>query len=140
MDYSEKLLDQLKQKGLYEAVIQHDLNTPLPFDDACFDAVICVGTLYQNQVRPLPALAQFVRVVKTGGLICFSLRLGIKDTEGYAEQMLQFVSEGSCEVVAEIGPFHGIVNEPEVNHKVFVYRRRDDRKSKRPDCAMCVCS
>ena len=45
--------------------------TYLPFDDDVFDAVLCVTVLcHRSIVNPAEAVAEMVRVVKPGGVVC----------------------------------------------------------------------
>jgi predicted TPR repeat methyltransferase len=73
LDYSADMLAQAKLKGVYQALLQRDLTRPLDIEDNHFDAVICVGTFTLGHVGP-DTISELVRITRTGGLICFTVR------------------------------------------------------------------
>ena len=73
LDYSAEMLAHAKLKGVYRDLLQRDLTKPLNIDDDQFDAVICVGTFTLGHVGP-DAISELVRITRTGGLICFTVR------------------------------------------------------------------
>jgi predicted TPR repeat methyltransferase len=73
LDYSEEMLEQAGAKGVYKELIQADLMGPLNLSNSIFDALISVGTFTLGHVGP-KALFELARVVKPGGLICFTVR------------------------------------------------------------------
>lgn len=72
-DYSPEMLARAKATNAYDQLRRVDLNEPLALPDDDFDAVVCAGTLTVGHVGP-GALAEFVRVVKPGGFVCFTVR------------------------------------------------------------------
>ena len=74
-DLSKKLLD-LVPEGYYQNLQQVDLNMPIKAENDQYGAVMCVGTFTFGHVKP-PALNEFVRITKNGGLICFTINEGI---------------------------------------------------------------
>ena len=72
-DYSESMLAEAQSKQCYQNLQQVDLNQPLDYETASYDAVICIGTFTLGHVQP-KALREMVRVTKTGGVICFTVR------------------------------------------------------------------
>lgn len=72
-DYSPAMLERAKRTGVYDQLRKVDLNDPLALPDDGFDAVVCAGTLTVGHVGP-EALTGFVRVVKPGGFVCFTVR------------------------------------------------------------------
>ena len=67
------MLDEAQAKGCYRALQQVDLNQPLQTAAGTYDAVICIGTFTLGHVQP-EALREMVRVTKSGGVICFTVR------------------------------------------------------------------
>ena len=73
VDYSQSMLDEAQAKGCYRALQQVDLNQPLQIAADSYDAVICIGTFTLGHVRP-EALHEMLRITKSGGQICFTVR------------------------------------------------------------------
>ncbi|XP_051890892.1 methyltransferase-like protein 27 isoform X2 [Pristis pectinata] len=75
MDGSEKMLKISESKGLYQK-LTHCLVTgekQLPIQEGTYDLVMIVGGLARQHL-PWDILPEMLRVTKTGGLICFTLR------------------------------------------------------------------
>ena len=90
-DLSQTLLD-LVPEGLYKSLEKVDLNKRINHDDNTFDAVMCVGTFTFGHVKP-PALDEFVRITKKGGLICFTINEGIHEEYGFDKKLEQLKNE-----------------------------------------------
>ena len=90
-DLSQTLLD-LVPEGLYKSLEKVDLNKRINHDDNNFDAVMCVGTFTFGHVKP-PALDEFVRITKKGGLICFTINEGIHEEYGFDKKLEQLKNE-----------------------------------------------
>ena len=90
-DLSQTLLD-LVPEGLYKSLEKVDLNKRINHDDNTFDAVMCVGTFTFGHVKP-PALDEFVRITKNGGLICFTINEGIHEEYGFDKKLEQLKNE-----------------------------------------------
>tara|TARA_B100001564_G_scaffold332734_1_gene319868 strand:+ start:387 stop:1013 length:627 start_codon:yes stop_codon:yes gene_type:complete len=84
-DLSQTLLDTVP-KDLYQKLTKVDLNQPIDTNDNLYDAVICVGTFTFGHVKP-KALDEFVRITKTGGLICFTINEGIHEEYGFDKKI-----------------------------------------------------
>ena len=90
-DLSQTLLD-LVPEGLYKSLEKVDLNKRINHEDNSFDAVMCVGTFTFGHVKP-PALDEFVRITKNGGLICFTINEGIHEEYGFDKKLEQLKNE-----------------------------------------------
>ena len=76
MDYSAGMLAVATSKGVYGRLLVADLTKELPradFPSATYDAVLCSGVFLQGHVGP-EALPELSRVLKPGGLLCFTVR------------------------------------------------------------------
>ena len=84
-DLSKKLLD-LVPKDLYQNLTKVDLNGKINIKNNTYDAVMCVGTFTFGHVKP-PALDEFIRITKNGGLICFTINEGIYEEYGFDKKI-----------------------------------------------------
>jgi len=84
-DLSQKLIDSIP-KNLYQNLIKVDLNKPITAQDNFYDAVMCVGTFTFGHVKP-QALDEFIRITKSGGLICFTINEGIYIDYGFEKKI-----------------------------------------------------
>ena len=73
VDLSPSSLEEAERRGVYTSVGIADLQQRLPFEDAAFDAVVCVGVLtYVPDVDS--CWREFCRVTRAGGLVVFTQR------------------------------------------------------------------
>lgn len=78
IDLSSISLEIARQLDIYNCLLTHDMQQPLPFAEDNFDALICVGVLtYIENSRSL--FKEFCRVVRPGGHIVFSHRSDLFD-------------------------------------------------------------
>lgn len=97
-DYSPEMLACAKATGAYDQLRRVDLNEPLALPDDDFDAVVCAGTLTVGHVGP-GALAEFVRVVKPGGHVCFTVREEAWQQDDYQGVIERLDASGAWEAV-----------------------------------------
>jgi ubiquinone/menaquinone biosynthesis C-methylase UbiE len=72
--------------GIYQALHNIDLNKPINFTDDFFDAVLCVGTFTFGHVKA-KALSEFTRIVKSGGIIGFTINEGVFLDYGFKSEL-----------------------------------------------------
>lgn len=99
------------------ARVVHDLNAEpiLPFQDACFDAVVCCVSV-DYLTRPVEVLAEVGRVLTAGApvVITFSNRcFPTKAVRGWLEQ----TDAGRCAVVVDYLRRAGGFTEPQVSRR-----------------------
>jgi len=95
-DLSKKLLD-LVPEGYYKNLQQVDLNMPIKAENDQYGAVMCVGTFTFGHVKP-PALNEFVRITKNGGLICFTINEGIYEEYGFDKKIKELTNNGQWKI------------------------------------------
>jgi ubiquinone/menaquinone biosynthesis C-methylase UbiE len=79
IDLSSTSLNIAEQLNVYNCLLTHDMQQPLPFSEDNFDALICVGVLtYIENSRSL--FKEFCRIVRPGGYIVFSQRSDLFDS------------------------------------------------------------
>jgi predicted TPR repeat methyltransferase len=96
IDYSPGMLEKAAEKGVYRELRRMNLNEPVDFATDNFDAVICVGTL--TYVEP-DCLAEFARIVRPGGLVCFSAQPKVHRERGFQERQDEMEKSGIWERV-----------------------------------------
>lgn len=126
VDISQVMLDVASAKRCYRSLAMADVDrlSVEAFPDDRYDCAVCVGTFTPNHVG-LAGLAETLRVVRPGGLLCFSLRDDfVADTDnGFHEELTRLVSAGKTKVVEVTSPE---VYTPEVSRDItfrcWVYR------------------
>ena len=96
-DLSQTLLDTIPN-GLYKKLDKVDLNLTIKSEENFYDAVMCVGTFTFGHVKP-NALDEFVRITKSGGLICFTINEGIHVEYGFDKKIEMLKNNNKWEEV-----------------------------------------
>lgn len=90
-DPSQALLNEAEKKGIYSHLFVDVLgpNHQVKVAGNTYDAAICVGVFTLNHVKAEGAMDEMARVVRPGGLICFTIREDVMfELEyGYEEKM-----------------------------------------------------
>ena len=84
-DIAAKLMNSIPA-GIYQELHNIDLNKPINFTDDFFDAVLCVGTFTFGHVKA-KALIEFTRIVKSGGIIGFTINEGVFLDHGFKSEL-----------------------------------------------------
>ena len=84
-DIAAKLMNSIPA-GIYQELHNIDLNKPINFTDDFFDAVLCVGTFTFGHVKA-KALSEFTRIVKSGGIIGFTINEGVFLDYGFKSEL-----------------------------------------------------
>ena len=84
-DIAAKLMHSIPA-GIYHELHNIDLNKPINFTDDFFDAVLCVGTFTFGHVKA-KALSEFTRIVKSGGIIGFTINEGVFLDHGFKSEL-----------------------------------------------------
>ena len=84
-DIAAKLMNAIPA-GIYHELHNIDLNKPINFTDDFFDAVLCVGTFTFGHVKA-KALSEFTRIVKSGGIIGFTINEGVFLDHGFKSEL-----------------------------------------------------
>ena len=84
-DIAAKLMNSIPA-GIYQELHNIDLNKPINFTDDFFDAVLCVGTFTFGHVKAR-ALGEFIRIVRSGGIIGFTINEGVFLDHGFKSEL-----------------------------------------------------
>jgi predicted TPR repeat methyltransferase len=98
LDLSEGMLDIARKTGAYEHLKIADLTRRLPIVDGTYDAVTCCGTFTHGHLGPEP-LAEFVRAVKTSGIVVATVLDSHWQEKGFEEEVERLRSDGQVEVM-----------------------------------------
>ena len=81
IDISQEMIDIAKQRD-YAQLFIGSLNVSLPCENNEYDAALCVGVFTHGHVGS-NRLDELVRIVKPGGIICFTVNEGVYDSYGF---------------------------------------------------------
>ncbi|KAH9903702.1 methyltransferase domain-containing protein [Xylariomycetidae sp. FL2044] len=98
VDLSPGMLDEARKRGVYQKLEVADLSQRLVFNDSSYSVVMCIGTMTQAHVGP-GVIAEFARIVKSGGLVVASVLESIWESGGYRAQVDGLVKEGKIELL-----------------------------------------
>lgn len=100
IDLSKGMLDIARKKNVYRNLKPADLSKPIELADGTYDVVVCVGTMTEGHVGPVPALQEFVRVLKAGGLVVATIKETVWAEDGYEAEVNRLKGAGSVMVVS----------------------------------------
>ena len=119
VDYSAGMLEIAAKKGIYRETVQADLGARTPFPDDAFDAVVTVGTTSQ---MPAESLREFVRLVRPGGRILFTVWLKPYVERGYAAIQRNLEAAGRLALSHKGEAFQALpTTEPGMWYEVWVF-------------------
>lgn len=100
IDISPGMLELAAKKDVYRNLQPADLSKAIAMTSDTYDVVVCVGTMTEGHVGPSPALGEFVRVTKGGGLVVATVKETIWCRGGYEAEVDRLASEGLVTVVS----------------------------------------
>jgi ubiquinone/menaquinone biosynthesis C-methylase UbiE len=98
LDISEGMLEVARKTGAYKDLRIADLTKKLEIEDGAYDSLVCCGTFTHGHLGAEP-LAEFVRVVKCGGVIVATVLESHWVDKGFEAEVERLVKAGTCEVV-----------------------------------------
>ena len=97
IDISQEMIDIAKKRG-YSKLFIGSLNESLPFKSNEYDAAFCVGVFTHGHVGS-NRLDELVRIVKPGGIICFTINEGVYEPYGFNCKIQKLESENVLKVL-----------------------------------------
>ena len=97
IDISQEMIDIAKQRG-YSKLFIGSLNDSLPYENNEYDAALCVGVFTHGHVSS-DRLDELVRIVKSGGIICFTINEGVYEFYGFNSKIKKLESENVWKVL-----------------------------------------
>lgn len=120
LDYSPKMLDAARAKGLYRDLETADLNNPIARSSGSYQVVICVGTLTMGHVGA-KVFQEFSRVAVKDGIIVATVHGGIWESGGYKAQVEELQQNGVVQIVSTAE--FGILEEATTGGRMVVLRK-----------------
>lgn len=122
LDISEGMLKVAASKGIYRNTRQMALGDHLDFPDGCFAGVAAMGVLTVGHAPP-SFLDELVRITRSGGIIIFSMLRQEPVESDFKRKQDDLSNQDRWRLVEETAYFQSLpYGEPEVSHKVYVYR------------------
>jgi len=119
IDLSKGMLNIAKAKGVYRELHRMIMGEHLGFHDDKFAMTVAVGVISDGHAPP-ESFDELVRCTCPGGHAIFSVRA---DAKGFRERQNALEKEGKWKLVEETNPFVSLpLGEPDIKHKVFVYK------------------
>lgn len=104
-DFSAVSVEVARGRGVYDDVVELDLNAPLDFGDGEFRAVISVG-VFSYLTDSEATIRELVRIVESGGRVLFTQRTDLWDERNFSSLLRRLADEGLCDVsVSEPQPY-----------------------------------
>ena len=85
IDISKDMIDIAIDRG-YKALFLGNLNDSLPIESDSYDAALCVGVFTHGHVGP-GRLKELSRIVKSDGLVCFTINENVYESYGFDKVM-----------------------------------------------------
>ena len=97
LDFSAEMLNQARNKRIYQTLIQGDLNTVLDIPDQTYDAGISCGTFTRGHVKA-DALDEVLRVLKPGACFACTIHREVWQSAGFESKFAQLMASGIAEL------------------------------------------
>jgi len=97
IDISKEMIDIAKDRG-YRSLFIGNLNESLPLESNSYDAALCVGVFTHGHVGP-SRLKELTRIIKSQGLVCFTVNEDVYESYGFVEVIKRLESENVWELL-----------------------------------------
>ena len=104
MDNSQGMLEQAAKKGFYGRLFQGTLGEALDCETGVYDAAVSSGVFTPGHA-PASGLVEVARMVKVGGIICYTLKLDLYEASDYPALHKKLVDEGVWEDAGHSEPY-----------------------------------
>ena len=120
LDFSDEMLEQARNKRIYQTLIQGDLNAMLDIPDQTYEAGISCGTFTHGHVKA-DALDEILRVLKPGACFACTIHREVWESAGFESKFAQLMASGIAELESmNEQPFYR--NAPDDGRFCFVRR------------------
>jgi predicted TPR repeat methyltransferase len=87
LDLSPEMLSVAVEKGVYTRLVEGDLLSRLPLEDAGYRGVVSAGTFTHGHVGP-EALDELIRVAAAGAVFCLAVNAEHYATQGFEAKLV----------------------------------------------------
>ena len=106
IDLSQEMIEVARERGIYQNLLQGDVNEPLQFETASYDGVVSSGTFTHGHVGPEP-LDEIFRVLKTGGVLACTVHQDLWQSMGFEDRFAALVDQGIASLISlELGSYY----------------------------------
>ena len=100
IDYSAEMLSVAERRGIYEKLIEADLNDKLDVGANCYDAIICTGTFTHAHVGA-QCLDELFRILKPGGIFACTIHKDVWEPAGFKKKVPELEQSGLLRTVSK---------------------------------------
>ncbi|PYI36095.1 S-adenosyl-L-methionine-dependent methyltransferase [Aspergillus indologenus CBS 114.80] len=100
LDLSPAMLKVAANTGVYRTLTKADLTQAIDLPGETYDIVTCAGTFTHGHVGPDPALREFIRILRAGGLIVATILDEVWVSMGFDMEIEKLAAEGLVRVVS----------------------------------------
>ena len=104
LDISTGMLEQARDKQVYQNLIQGDLTTTIALDDDCYDAALCVGSMGAGHVGT-EHVREMLRPIKPAGIFIIIINAMHFGPEGFEGTFRQLEVDGHWQI-SELSEFN----------------------------------
>ena len=98
IDISKEMIDIAKDNRGYRSLFIGNLNESLSLESNSYDAALCVGVFTHGHVGP-SRLKELTRIIKSQGLVCFTVNEDVYESYGFDEVIKRLESENVWELL-----------------------------------------
>lgn len=104
LDISTGMLEQAREKQVYQNLMQGDLTTTIALDDGCFDAGLCIGSMGAGHVGT-EHVREMLRPIKPAGILIIIINAMHFGPEGFEGTFRQLEVDGYWKI-SELSEFN----------------------------------
>lgn len=97
MDLSPEMLEVARGKDVYDDLREADMTRPLPYDDAAYAAIVCVGAFTHAHVGP-KGFDELVRITRSGGPVVATVHEDVWDADKYQDHLAGLEARGKARI------------------------------------------
>lgn len=122
MDISAEMLEQARQKNVYNLLHQKVMGEPLDFASQSFDAIISVGVFTYGHA-PSSSFDELIRISKSQGYIIFTMRMDFYEQSDFKQKMTELEEEDKWKLVKISDRFSPLsISKPGGFYQIWVYQ------------------
>mmetsp|Transcript_7560 Transcript_7560/g.30715 ORF Transcript_7560/g.30715 Transcript_7560/m.30715 type:complete len:233 (-) Transcript_7560:136-834(-) len=104
MDNSQGMLDEAAKKDVYGKLFKGTLGEKLDCESNVYDGAVSSGVFTPGHA-PASGLIEVARMVKVGGIVCYTLKLDLYEASDYPAIHKQLVDDGTWEDAGHSEPY-----------------------------------